>query len=99
MGILKKTMSVLVLVFFVASLTVGSASAGHWKDKCDCHKDKCDCHKDKCKCHKDKCDCDNFDFESFFGGSFFGNDCFFGDDCFYGDNDFFGEDGNWFDGW
>jgi hypothetical protein len=97
MGILKKTMSVLVLVFFVASLTAASASAGYWKEKCDCHKDKCDwgCHKDKCGCHKDRCgchkdrcyDCDDFDFASFFGGSFFG------------DNVFFGEDGDWIDGW
>lgn len=87
MGILKKTMSVLVLVFFVASLTAASASADYWKDKCDCHKDKCGCHKDKCGCHKDKCDdCDNFDFEAFFG------------DDFFGDNFFFGEDDDWFNG-
>lgn len=91
MGILKKTMSVLVLVFFVASLTAASASAGYWKEKCDCgHKDKCDCHKDKCDCHKHKCDsCSNFDFDAFFGGSFFGNSCVFGNGCF------FGEDDNW----
>ncbi len=102
MGILKKTMSVLVLVFFVASLTATSASAGiwnnkcdcdwknkcdcDWKNKCDCHKDKCDCHKDKCDCHKDKCKCDDFDFNIFFK-YFFGEGCFFGGNC------------NWFGDW
>ncbi len=101
MRILKKIISVLVLVFFVASLTAGSASAGNWKnnydykdscdwgckDKCD-YKDKCG-HKDKC-CHKDKCDCD-FDFEAFFGGSFFECNYFLGNDCFFGLGD------NWLD--
>jgi hypothetical protein len=94
MGILKNTMSILVLVFFVASLTVGSASAGYWKEKCDCDKDKfCDwgCKEKKCDCHKDKCKwgCekkDDFDYESFFK-------------YFFGDDDFFGVDDNWFGVW
>ncbi|AKB55922.1 MULTISPECIES: hypothetical protein [Methanosarcina] len=99
MRILKKTISVLVLVFFVASLTVGSASAGYCKNKCDCNKDKC-CDwgcKDKCN-HKDKCGCGcgcdyDFDFDAFFGGSFFGYDCFLGNGCFFGTGD------SWIDGW
>lgn len=103
MRILRKTISVLVLVFFVASLTAGSASAGYWKNDCDCDKDKCSdwgckdkcdhkdkCgHKDKC-CNEDECDCD-FDFEAFFGGSFFESNYFFGNGCFYGLSD------DWFD--
>ena len=92
MGIFKKTMSILVLVFFVASLTAASASAGYWNgdchnEKCDCYKDRCDCHKDKCGCgcgcKEKKCGCDcDFDFASFFGTG-----------CF----NFFGED-EWLDG-
>ncbi|WP_141241801.1 hypothetical protein [Methanosarcina spelaei] len=91
MGILKKTMSVLVLVFFVASLTVGSASAGWnsgWNSKCDCNKGNycnwgCNenSHKNKCCCGCD--DEDDFDYESFFK-YFFGDSSFFGDSCFLG---------------
>lgn len=100
MGILKKTMGVLMLVFFVASLTVGSASAGYWKEKCDCDKDKfCDwgCKEKKCDCHKDKCKCgceeeDDFDYDAFFK-YFFGESCFFGDSCF------FGADDSWIGNW
>ena len=88
MGTFKKAMSILMLVFFVVSLTAASASAGSWRDNwkdkrdCDCDRDKCDfdCHKDKCDCDCDRDKCDrgckedkcNFDFLSFFGLDFFG---------------------------
>ena len=90
MGMFKKTMSILVLVFFVLSLTAASASAGSWNDRYD-WKDRCD-WKGKCGC-RDRCD---FGFGSFFFGSswsFFGcggdwfGDNWFGDNSF-GDNSF-----------
>lgn len=42
MGMYRKTMSILVLVFFVVALTAASASAHECKEKCGC--------KEKCKC-------------------------------------------------
>ena len=75
MGIFKKTMSILVMVFFVLSLTAASASACDGKGKCDC-KDKFD-WKDKCD-WKGKCNFDWFGFK-FFG--FFNFFSFFGSGC------------------
>jgi len=105
MGTFRKTMSILVLVFFVVSLTAASASAGSWRDNwkdkrdCDCDRDKCDfdCHKDKCDydcdrgCKEDKCD---FDFLSFFGFDFFGTG-WNGVDGWDGVDDWDGFEGLW----
>jgi len=79
MGTFRKTMSILVLVFFVVSLTAASASAGYWnsgyKDKCGCgyERNHCGCgyERDHCGCCYEEDDCD-FDFLAFFGSNFFG---------------------------
>ncbi len=48
MRMFRKTISILVLVFFVVALTAASASACECKEKCKCE------HKEKCKCgHKE----------------------------------------------
>lgn len=86
MGKLKRALVVLVLIFFVMSLTVASASACEEK-KCDC-KNKYDC--DKKYDFKDKCDFkDKYNFK---------DKCGFKDKCDFkrnGFNDCFSFDFLW----